>query len=189
MSPKLKFFAVIFPVMTVLDQVTKWLVRRSIPVDSFHERVELIPDFLALYHRANEGAAFGLLRNFEYRIAVFTLVTLFAFGFIGYYLRDLPPKERWLPAALGFIASGALGNLIDRLAFKKVTDFIDVYVGWEGGLQTWLKDTVGTYRYNTFNIADSAIVIGVAMFIIYTIFLQPRAQKKGPPKAGAKGKA
>jgi len=184
-SPKFKFFAIIFPVMTILDQVTKWLVRRSIPVDSYHERVELIPDFLALYHRANEGAAFGLLRNFEYRIAVFTVVTLFAFGFIGYYLRDLPPRERWLPAALGFIASGALGNLIDRLVFKEVTDFIDVYVGWQGGLQTWLKDTVGTYRYNTFNVADSAIVIGVAMFIIYTIFLQPRAMKRA--KAKAKG--
>ncbi|MAE29975.1 MAG: signal peptidase II [Planctomycetes bacterium] len=175
MSVKLRIFLAIAVSMTILDQLTKFLVRRSIPLK---DRVELIPGFLDLWHRSNEGAAFGIFRNFEYRIAIFTLVAMFAFGFIGYFLRGLPPKERWLPASLGFIASGALGNLIDRLVFREVTDFIDIHVGWKGGLQSWLVDHIGTYHYNTFNIADAAIVIGVAMFMIHAIFMQPKAVKK-----------
>ncbi len=175
MSLKLRIFLAIAASMTIFDQLTKVLVRRSIPLK---DRVEVIPNLLDFWHRSNEGAAFGIFRNFEYRIAVFTLVALFAFGFIGYTLRGLPPRDRWLPASLGFITSGALGNLIDRLVFREVTDFIDVHVGWKGGLQSWLVEHLGTYHYNTFNIADAGIVIGVAMFLIHAIFMQPKAAKQ-----------
>ncbi len=175
MSLKLRIFFALAVSMTALDQLTKVLVRRYIPLK---DRVEVIPNVLDLWHRSNEGAAFGIFRNFEYRIAVFTVVALFAFGFIGYYLRGLPPRERWLPAALGLIASGAAGNLIDRLVFREVTDFVDFHVGWKGGLQTWLVEHVGTYHYNTFNVADSTIVVGVVMFLIYVVFLQGKAAKK-----------
>ena len=173
MSPKMTSFLIVAPAMTVLDQVTKYLVRARIPLG---KRVDLIPDFLALWHRDNPGAAFGLLRNFEYRILVFVAVTLVAFLFIGYYLRGLAPKERWMAAALGFITSGAAGNLIDRVLFHKVTDFVDVYAGFSTGLKTWLVDHVGTYHYNTFNVADAGIVIGVAMFLIYVVFLEKRSK-------------
>jgi signal peptidase II len=174
MSPKLRIFLLAALPMLVLDQVTKILVRANMTLG---EKVSLIPNFLGLWHRDNPGAAFGFLRDFEYRIAVFTVITAIACVAIVLFLRTVPPKERWLPTALGLILSGALGNLIDRLWRQKVTDFVDVYVGWEGGLKAFLLEHVGTYRYNTFNVADIAIVIGVAMFIIHAIFLEKRREQ------------
>ncbi len=183
MSPKLKFFLIAVVPMTVLDQVTKILVRAYLPLN---DRVSLIPNFLGLWHRDNPGAAFGFLRDFEYRIALFAVITVVACVAIVFFLRTVPARERWLPTALGLIMSGAVGNLIDRLWRHKVTDFVDVYVGWEGGLRSFLVEHVGTYRYNTFNVADAAIVVGVAMFIIFTIFLEKR-RPKTEAEAKAKG--
>lgn len=174
MSPKTRIFLLAALPMLVLDQVTKILIRANMQLN---DKVSLIPKFLGLWHRDNPGAAFGFLRDFEYRIAVFAVITAVACVAIVLFLRTVPAKERWLPAALGLILSGALGNLIDRLWRHKVTDFIDVYVGWEGGLRSFLVEHLGTYRYNTFNVADIAIVIGVAMFIIHAIFLEKRREQ------------
>ncbi len=174
MSPRTRIFLLAALPMLVLDQVTKILVRAYLPLN---DKVSLIPKFLGLWHRDNPGAAFGFLRNFEYRILVFAVITTVACVAIVLFLRTVPPKEKWLPTALGLIMSGALGNLIDRLWRHKVTDFVDVYVGWEGGVRSFLLEHLGTYRYNTFNVADIAIVIGVAMFIIHAIFLERRREQ------------
>jgi len=173
-SPKVRIFLIAAVPMLVLDQISKILVRANLPLN---DKVSLIPNFLGLWHRDNPGAAFGFLRDFEYRIVVFTVITAVASVAIVLFLRTVPAKERWLPASLGLILSGALGNLIDRLWRHKVTDFVDVYVGWEGGLRSFLVEHLGTYRYNTFNVADIAIVVGMVMFIIHAIFLEKKRPK------------
>lgn len=175
MAPKYKLFAILFVVWTVLDQVSKIIIRRTMEVG---DQIPVIPGFFNLWYRLNPGAAFGLMRDNEYRILIFAVITVVALGVIGFYVRSLRDRDGWLGAALGLIAAGAVGNLIDRLLFQKVTDFIDVYVGWEGGLQQFLLDRVGTTHYNTFNIADAAIVIGVIMVMIHILIFEPRQAKR-----------
>jgi signal peptidase II len=179
-APKYKWFAVLAVVLTVLDQISKILVRRFMEVG---DQIPVIPGFFNLWYRLNPGAAFGLMRDNEYRILIFAVITVVALGVIGFYVRSLRDKDAWLGASLGLIAAGAVGNLIDRILFKKVTDFADVYVGWEGGLQEFLLAKIGTTHYNTFNIADAAIVVGVIMVMIHIIWFEPRQAKADKERA------
>jgi len=180
LAPKYKWFAVMAVVLTVLDQISKILVRRFMEVG---DQIPVTPGFINLWYRLNPGAAFGVMRDNDYRILIFAVITVVALGVIGFYVRSLREKDAWLGASLGLIAAGALGNLIDRLLFKKVTDFADVYVGWEGGLQEFLLAKIGTTHYNTFNVADAAIVIGVIMVMIHIIWFEPREAKADRERA------
>ena len=132
----------------VLDLWTKWLVLRKI---ALHEAIPVIPDFFQLVHVRNTGAAFGiganassklvpLLLNFG-AIAVFCVVVVYA-------LRTAV-TDRLLQTGLHLILGGAIGNLVDRFRFGYVIDFLDVYVG--------------RYHWPAFNVADSAICIGIAL--------------------------
>jgi signal peptidase II len=106
----------------------------------------------------NPGAAWGLFRNAseDFRNGFFTLISVVAVGFIVYYYRRLEVRQRFLQVALAFVLAGAVGNFVDRLARKYVIDFVEWY--W------WNRPDV---RWPTFNIADSLIVVGVAMLIIH----------------------
>lgn len=120
----------------------------------------------AMRYVENEGAAWGLFQNLSEKVrnAFFTLVSLAAVGFILGYYRKLRREQRYSQVALALLLSGAVGNFIDRLARGYVVDFIDWYArGW---------------HWPTFNVADSCIVVGVAMLL-----LQPgprRAADKAP---------
>jgi signal peptidase II len=106
----------------------------------------------------NPGAAWGLFRGFskEFRNTFFTLVSLGAVAFILGYYRKLREDQRYLQLALAFVLSGAVGNFIDRLARHYVIDFVEWY--W------WNRPDV---RWPTFNVADSLIVVGVAMLVVH----------------------
>ncbi len=106
----------------------------------------------------NPGAAWGLFRGFspEFRNLFFTLVSICAVAFILNYYRRLRDDQRFLQVALALVLAGAVGNFIDRLARKYVIDFVEWY--W------WNRPDL---RWPTFNIADSLIVVGVAMLIIH----------------------
>jgi signal peptidase II len=182
----------LFVVLVVLDQWTKFLaVERLTTV--FHQAgdralVEKLGGFYRYRHLEslatdpyyvyeplwrmnyveNPGAAWGLFRGFspEFRNAFFTLVSLGAVGFIVHYYRRLRDDQRFLQLALAFVLSGAIGNFIDRLARRYVIDFVEWY--W------WNRPDV---RWPTFNLADSLIVVGVAMLVVHP----------GPRKDEARG--
>ncbi|WP_040856171.1 signal peptidase II [Thiorhodovibrio frisius] len=135
-----------------LDQLSKWLAERLLPL---HEPVALMPMLnLTLMH--NEGAAFSLLADAggwqRWLFAGFAL--LVTIGLIIWLLR-LDARERLTAAALTLLIGGAIGNLIDRVRTGRVVDFIDVYYG--------------DWHWPAFNLADSAITLGVALLLIETL--------------------
>ena len=106
----------------------------------------------------NPGAAWGLFRGFSegFRNAFFTLVSIAAVAFILHYYRKLRDDQRFLQLALAFVLSGAVGNFVDRVARGYVIDFVEWY--W------WNRPDI---RWPTFNVADSLIVVGVAMLVLH----------------------
>lgn len=159
-------FAASCSVFLLLDVVTKVLVRRLLRTGS--EEFELIPGFLSFIHAENPTAAFGFLGFLPVGFRVPLLVTFAAIAVIvlGSMVKQLDHDDRFSAFILGLIASGAIGNnLIDRPLRGTVTDFIKVYTEWDplaSKLQAWFH----TSEWPTFNIADSAIVVGVLLFLI-----------------------
>ena len=130
------------------DQWSKWLVEQRLPLYSVEP---VIPGFLNFTHVKNPGVAFGFLASLgrESGPWILSLLGLFALSLVGLYFWRLDRSQRLLLTALGLILGGAVGNLVDRMAAGMVTDFIDVYVG--------------TYHWHTFNVADSAITVGIVL--------------------------
>lgn len=135
----------------VLDQWTKWLVEAHLPHHAAHP---LIPGFLNLTHVRNTGVAFGLFASDGVGSGTWllTLLGLAALTAVGIYFWYAPARDRLLLVALALVVGGAVGNLIDRVSSGAVTDFIDVYVG--------------THHWPSFNVADSAISIGIVLMAI-----------------------
>ncbi|MDP9192695.1 MAG: signal peptidase II [Acidobacteriota bacterium] len=142
------YYLILTVVIVVLDIWTKALVLARIDL---HETIPVIPNFFQLVHVRNSGAAFGiganassklvpLLLNFG-AIAVFCVVVVYA-------MRSAV-TDRVLQTGLHLILGGAIGNLLDRFRFGYVVDFLDVYIG--------------TKHWPAFNVADSAICIGIAL--------------------------
>jgi signal peptidase II len=139
--------------IVVLDQWTKWLVELHLPRSASHP---LIDGFLNLTHVQNTGVAFGLFARQGADGGAWLLIVLgvVALAAVMAYFRFAPASARLLLSALALIVGGALGNLIDRFASGAVTDFVDVYVG--------------THHWPAFNVADSAITIGICLMILDT---------------------
>ena len=135
----------------VLDQATKVLVDKTM---ALHQSIEIIPNFADLTYLRNTGAAFGFLAGARssLRIVFFALISSVAIGCIVYLIRGLRPQRKGLLVSLSLILGGALGNLIDRLRLGEVIDFIDLH---------WYD-----IHWPAFNVADSAISIGVVLLFI-----------------------
>lgn len=147
MVKKTAFFIPLFIVL--LDQATKFIVSRFI---GFHEAIDILP-FLRIVHVTNRGAAFG---SFQFLGNTFFIV-LSCVAIVVVLLMILLSRESIV--ALSFILGGAVGNLIDRLRFGYVIDFLDVYAG--------------KYHWPAFNVADSFISIGIVLMLFF-YFLFPR---------------
>lgn len=135
-----------------LDQITKGLVEAAY---SLHASREIIPGLLNFTHVRNSGVAFGLFASAgdgRAGVLALSLLGLVALTVVGVYFWRTPRCDRLLLVGLGSILGGAVGNLVDRLAAGSVTDFIDFYVG--------------TYHWHTFNVADSAITIGIGLMAL-----------------------
>jgi signal peptidase II len=164
-------FAIIVPVFLVLDQVTKYWARDAMKL---RERIEVIPGFFNLTHQENPGAAWGILATNEYRLVFFTIITLVAFVVILGYFRKLKDHETVLACALSLIFAGAAGNFIDRMSARHtVTDFLDFYAS--GAAAPITRKILGSAHWPAFNVADSCISIGVALFVIHILFLEGRS--------------
>jgi signal peptidase II len=144
------------------DQVAKALVRARVPL---HDEVPVIPGFLSLVHVQNSGAAFGVLNavDFPFKAAAIALVATAALVGIAVYAARLSPHQWVARLGLALILGGAAGNLIDRVATGFVVDFVDVY--WRN------------YHFWAFNLADSAITIGVAIMVLDMLGLAPDVSK------------
>lgn len=138
-------------VIVVLDQVTKAMVRAWLPL---HESTVVIPGFLDFTHIRNTGAAFGFLDavNFPGKTIVLSLVATAALIGIGLYSAALASHQLLARIGLALVVGGAAGNLIDRVFAGSVVDFVDAYFG--------------SWHFWTFNVADSAITIGVIIMIL-----------------------
>jgi signal peptidase II len=141
-----------------LDQATKWLVVREIPL--FGSR-QLIPGFFSLTHIRNKGAIFGFFSHSGSQGVFIALLaaSITALVLVVYYFVKTPAGERGMKLALSLILAGALGNQVDRLAHGYVVDFLDVYVG--------------TRHWPFFNVADSCISIGAVLLLIRLIARKP----------------
>lgn len=169
MTAKARWFWVTFVIWLAIDQASKFWVYFNLEYRT--GEVKIIPGFFSIVHAQNPGAAFSMLRDFEYRHVVFLGFTVIATVFIADMYRKLPDTDRYQSTALGLILSGAIGNAIDRIHKRTVTDMLRFYID-EPSMKAKLIDWVGTNEYPTFNIADAALLIGVVMFIFHSMFLE-----------------
>jgi signal peptidase II len=143
--------------VVVLDQATKWL---AVGLLDPYRPVPLAP-LLNLTLMFNEGAAFSFLSSAggwqRWFFAGFALVMSVV---LVVWLLRLKPRDRLMAAALSLVAGGAVGNLIDRVLAGRVVDFVDVYVG--------------EWHWPAFNVADSAITVGVGLLLIASFRAEPR---------------
>ena len=153
---KFHHWLILAVLIVVADQVTKQLAEHLL---RYGEPVAVIPSFnLTLLY--NKGAAFSFLNSAGgWQRWFFTAIALVVSVVIIVWLKAASNEQRWTPAALVLILGGAIGNLIDRVLFGHVIDFIQVYYQ--------------TYYWPAFNIADSAICVGAAILLLSGWFLQP----------------
>jgi signal peptidase II len=158
--------AVLLGTIVVLDQITKEILKRSLDL---HEYRPVVDGLLSLSHVRNRGAAFGLLADagLPFQGPVLAVVSLLALGAIGGYAWRLPAEARIPRLALAFILGGAIGNLVDRVRFGYVVDFIHVY---------WNQ-----HSWPDFNVADSAISTGVALLVLDMLRPARRAEPAPNP--------
>lgn len=157
----MRLFAVIFLVFVGLDQLSKYLVLSTLEL---YEVRQLIPGFFNLVHVTNKGAAFSMFASVDSPVRHYFFVAVNSAAFIGltiaaWKMRD---QHRLYPVSFALIAAGAVGNLIDRLRLGAVIDFLDFYLG--------------AYHWPAFNVADSAICVGVALLFVLNIMEMKKAK-------------
>lgn len=152
--------AVIAAVVIILDQLSKaWIL--SIWPEPYTGEIPIIQDWLELTYIQNTGVAFGLFSGVP-QLFTFTSLLIVAVA-IHFYLKHVPEDHGWLALSLGLIVGGAIGNVIDRVRFGYVVDFIKTFDG----------------RFPIFNVADSSIVVGV---FVMAIFLAQSEDRSHPQR-------
>ncbi|MFZ4439265.1 MAG: signal peptidase II [Syntrophales bacterium] len=154
-------FLAITVTVVLLDQATKaWIISTM----RIHESFAVIGGFFNIVHVRNPGAAFGFLASAPplFRYLFFIAVTVAAIVLILHYLHASRIEEPSLISALALILAGAVGNLIDRIRFGEVVDFLDIFIG--------------NHHWPAFNVADSAITVGSV--ILMAVLIQKRKEVK-----------
>ncbi|MGP4068185.1 signal peptidase II [Halobacillus sp. B29] len=141
----------------ILDQWTKWLVVSNMQIG---ESIPVIDNFFYLTSHRNQGAAWGILQG---QMWFFYIITIIVIGVVIYYMQQFAKESRLAGVALSLILGGAIGNFIDRVFRKEVVDFADTLIF--------------TYDFPIFNVADSALVIGVILVMLATLL--DERKKKG----------
>ena len=145
----------------VMDQITKAAIMTKF---FMHESYAIVDGFFNLVYVMNPGAAFGFLANMSetFRYFFFMGITVAVILLIIYYIVKSKPQDMIMVISLTLIFAGAVGNLIDRIRFGAVVDFLDVYIG--------------TAHWPAFNVADSAISLG-AILMILGMIVQRKKEK------------
>ncbi len=141
------------------------MVASHIPL---HYSMRIVDGFFSLTHIRNPGVAFGLFASspVEYKANIFVAISTVAIGAILVMFHQLPSSKKHAHISLILIFSGAIGNLIDRVVYKEVIDFLDFYVNGS--------------HWPAFNIADSCITVGV-VYMIYDLFQPEKPQDSISP--------
>ncbi|MBW3495316.1 lipoprotein signal peptidase LspA [Bacillus sp. FDAARGOS_1420] len=140
-----------------IDQISKWLIVKNMELGT---SIPIIDNVLYITSHRNRGAAWGILEN---KMWFFYIITVIFVGFIVFYMKKYAKTDKLLGISLGLILGGAIGNFIDRVFRQEVVDFIHVYIF--------------SYNYPVFNIADSALCIGVVLIIIQTVLEGKKAKE------------
>jgi signal peptidase II len=140
---RILLFAVVAALVVGVDQLSKVWIRANPP------DIELLPGFLNLVYVENYGSAFGLFRNQDFLLVLTPIATLAIILLFLHYLPFVTTPGVW---SVGLILGGAVGNLVDRVRFGNVTDFVDI--------RLW-----GNFHWPAFNLADSAITIGIFVLV------------------------
>ena len=137
--------------IVIADQITKLLIRREFEL---YDTAAVIPNLFSLTRIHNTGAAFGLLDGVDlpFKTGLLALVSVGALVGLVMFAVSLPEIHRLARVGVALVVGGAAGNLIDRVWLGYVVDFVDVY---------W-----GTWHFWAFNVADSAITVGMALIIL-----------------------
>jgi signal peptidase II len=163
---KKKYILFFFPVVIILllDQVTKSLVMLNMTLG---ESVTVIDGFFNITYIRNPGAAFGFLADSSptFRSIFFLGVAVMAIIMILYLIKKISDEKRLLTVCLSLILGGAVGNLIDRVRFGEVTDFLDFYLF--------------SYHWPAFNVADSAITVGAIILVLEMVKKKTKSDEIG----------
>lgn len=169
MSGPLRWWLLIAATVIGLDQISKHLAAGFLPL---HEPQSVMP-FFNLTLAYNSGAAFSFLAEGSgWQRWFFVVLALVVSTVLVRWLQRLGPEERWSGVALSLILGGALGNVIDRVFFGHVVDFIDMFYAAGSCLPLFTPVPIGNgieCHWPAFNIADSAISVGAVMMLIDTL--------------------
>ena len=146
------FLIGIIVAIVALDQWSKWMIKTS--YDLYHSE-PIIQGFLHFTYVTNDGMAFGL--SFPGGKQVLLFVTLALTGVIIWMLWKEKNSHKLIRYGLSFILAGAIGNMIDRVLYGEVVDFLDIMIG--------------DFHWYIFNVADSAVTTGMVLFILHTILI------------------
>ena len=146
--------------VVLVDQITKLEIMQSMQL---HESIPVIENLFSLTYIRNPGAAFGLLAGSSsaFRLIFFAVTSLFALGLLATILMRMPESDWIGQYSIAGILGGAIGNLLDRVRYGEVIDFLDFYVS--------------NYHWPAFNVADAAISVGVFFLILHYMY-----EKKEP---------
>ncbi len=160
---RLGLITLIVSAVVVLDQLTKWQVVRTMRL---HESIPVIEGFFNLTYIRNSGAAFGILAGSHagFRLVFFGLTSVLALALLGTIYVRLAPADWIGRISVASIFGGAVGNLIDRIRFGEVIDFLDF--------------SIMRHHWPAFNVADAAITVGVG-FLILHFFLHKEPARTG----------
>ena len=158
---KRNYHLLIWPALSivVLDQISKYIVMTRVEI---HSSIPMISNFFNLVHTRNRGMAFGIFNRPGTDLGYYLLLsaTFMAVILLLFWFSRLKQEEKTLVPGLSLILGGAIGNLIDRIRFREVIDFLDFYIG--------------PYHWPAFNVADSAITVGTFWVVLCLLFLSPR---------------
>ena len=160
MKKKYWILLVVFLVVIALDQSTKLMIQQTLPL---HNKVEIIPGFFNLIHVRNAGGAFGIFGGEKGPMGsvLFVAASLVAVGILVILFMRVKEHEKMLKFSFALLLSGAIGNLIDRVSYGEVVDFLDFHVS--------------SYHWPAFNVADSAISFGIGLMALELLI---KEQKK-----------
>jgi signal peptidase II len=160
MKQRYLILLVLTPLILILDQLTKLYIDRSMQL---YQTIPVVDGLFNITYLRNKGAAFSFLSDASWRLPFFILASIIAIIAIMVAFRKLRDDQRFAAVSLTLVFSGAVGNLIDRVRMGEVIDFLDVY--WR------------SHHWPAFNVADSAICVGVAMLAL-DMFREERRMKK-----------
>lgn len=177
MQLKYRIVLIVAPVVFIADQITKWFVKTHV---GYQEFISVVPGYFDIVHVTNRGAAFGMLADSHsaFRVPFFYIVSVIAVIVLCVMIYKLGANERLLAFVFALIIGGISGNIIDRIRFGAVTDFLSVH----------FRDKVADFaifghnfnfrlEWPAFNVADSAITVSMIL-LVWSIFVFEKGKDK-----------